>query len=199
MTVYKVFYDLLADLAELFDSEQKSGGHDAALALRTISAKSHTPLPPSHQILSETIQTALSINPHPICDKIKTVLPYIDWHWSGLSDGRIPPEIANNMATAELIGPDGMIFCEKVRVGLFVQSPNLNYVARNHAAEESMIILGGRCYWQKQGEKAQLHETGAIIHHPSNIPHASVTKDDPIIAAWRWTGDIGYDKFHLTG
>lgn len=199
MTLYKVFYDVLSDLADLFDTEEHIGGHQAAQELRAICAKSHTPLLPAKQVLTETITTALKTNPLPIAEKILKALPLIDWHYSGLDDGRIRPEIANNMATAELIGPNGMIFCETLRVGLFAQSANLNYVTRQHAAEETFIMLGGSGYWQSDNSAPELRKAGDIIFHPSNIPHVSITKAEPLIAAWRWTGDIGYDKYILTG
>ncbi len=199
MTLYKVFYDVLADLADLFDAENRIGGHETAQELRAICSKVHTPLLPAHQILTETIKTALSINPLPVAAKITKVMPLIDWHSSGMVDGRIKPEISNHMATAELVGPDGMIYSEHLRVGLFVQSANLNYVTRKHAAEETFIMLGGSAYWQVEDEPPALCKTGDMIYHPSNVAHVSVTKDEPFIAAWRWTGDIRFDQYTLTG
>ncbi len=199
MTLYKVFYDVLADLADLFDGEDHIGGHEAARELRAITKRVHTPLLPAHQVLTKTIQSALSISPLPIAAKIAKAMPLIDWHSSGMVDGRIRSEISDHMATAELVGPDGMIYSEHLRVGLFVQSANLDYVTREHAAEESFIMLGGSAYWHSSASPPRLCKTGDIIFHPSNTSHASVTKDEPFIAAWRWTGDIGYDTYTLTG
>lgn len=199
MTQYKTFYELLGNFADLFDTEQKQGGHDAALALRDISGRSHIPLPPSHNPLGDMVDEALSINPHPLAEKIASLKGLLDWHYSGLSDGRIREDIAKSMVTTELIGPDGMIFCEHVRVGLFAQSANVDYVTRIHAAEETFIILGGEADWKTGEGPVQTRTTGDIIHHPSNIPHVSITHDKPCIALWRWTGDIAYDKYSLTG
>jgi mannose-6-phosphate isomerase-like protein (cupin superfamily) len=199
MTLYKVFYDVLADLADLFDAENRIGGHETAQELRAICKKVHTPLLPAHQVMTKTIQKALSLNPLPISAKIAKVMPLIDWQSSGMVEGRIRPEISDHMATAELVGPDGMIYSEHLRVGLFAQSANLNYVTRKHAAEETFIMLGGSAYWQVEGEQPELGKPGDMIFHPSNTPHASVTRGEPFIAAWRWTGDIGYDQYTLTG
>lgn len=199
MTQYKTFYELLGAFADLFDAEQKQGGHDAAMALRTISGKSHTPLPPAHNPLADMVDTALSIDPHPLAEKIASLKGLLDWHYSGLSDGRIRESIAKSMVTTELIGPDGMIYCEHLRVGLFAQSANVNYVTRIHAAEESFIMLGGAADWQRGDEPARSCTAGDIIHHPSNMPHVSVTHDSPCVAVWRWTGDIAYGEYSLTG
>ncbi len=103
------------------------------------------------------------------------------------------------MATAELIGPDGLFYHPSVRVGLFMQSAGLDYVMRRHVAEETFIMLGGSDYWSCDGSAPVRAETGAMLHHPSNAPHGSRTDDEPLIAAWRWTGDIGWDGYELIG
>jgi len=103
------------------------------------------------------------------------------------------------MAASDLVGPDGMIYSQHLRVGLFVQSANLNYVTRKHAAEESFIMLGGSAYWHTDTNPPKLCHPGDIIYHSSNTPHASITKDEPFIAAWRWTGDIAHNTYTLTG
>jgi hypothetical protein len=199
MTKTKAFYQMLDDLAVLFDVENTHGGNAAADALRSITSKSHLPLPRGHDILPDVEKQALDIDPLPICEHIEHAMPLIDWHHSGLADGRIRPEIANKMATVELIGPDGMIFHDTVRVGLFMQSANLDYVTREHAAEETFIMLCGSGMWSCHNEPLQTRKSGDYIHHPSMAPHVSVTYGDPFIAAWRWTGEIGYDKYSLTG
>jgi len=198
MTLYKAFYEVLTDLADLFDAENRIGGHTTAQELRAISQRSHTPLAPAHSALNETIQTALSLDPHPIAAKIKNIMPLIDWHNTGLDGERIAPDIAGQLAFAELVGPDGMIFSEHLRVGLFVQAANVDYVARVHGAEETLIVLGGKGYWQVGDQKAAQLVAGDTSHHASMTPHRSLTTDSPVIAAWRWSGDIGYDTYSVT-
>ncbi len=199
MTQHKAFYQMLDDLAVLFDVEKSLGGDAAAAALRSITSKSHLPLPKGHDLMPDVEQAALDIDPLPICEHIDQAMPLIDWHYSGLADGRIRPEIAKRMATAELIGPNGMIFHDTVRVGLFMQAANLDYVTREHAAEETFIMLCGEGLWSVNNGPLQKQTSGAYIHHPSMAPHVSVTDAHPFIAAWRWTGEIGYDKYTLTG
>lgn len=198
MTLYKVFYEILADLADMFDAENRIGGHEAAQELRAICSKSHTPLLPAHQVLNDTIELALSLNPLPIAKKIHKIMPLIDWHYSGVDAGATQSQLKKHIATAELIGPDGMIFNDKLRIGLFAQSANINYVTQDHAAEENFIMLGGSGYWQTDAEPT-LKKSGDVIHNPSMTPHVSVTKNEPFIAAWRWSGDIRFEKITLTG
>ena len=199
MTQHKAFYQMLDDLAVLFDVEKTIGGDLAANALRTITNKSHLPLPRGHDLMPDVEQAAMDIDPLPICEHMDMAMPLIDWHYSGLADGRIRPDIARQLATVELIGPDGMILHDTVRVGLFMQSANVDYVTYEHAADETYIMLCGSGSWSSDHSLLQAHAPGDYIHHPAMTPHTSVTLNDPFIAAWRWTGDISYDKYSLTG
>lgn len=194
MTLYKVFYDVLADLADLFDAENRMGGHEAAQELRKIHAKCHTPLLPAHNALPGVVNSVLSLNPHPICAKISKITSLIDWHSSGLTT-----DTQNRVATAELIGPDGMVYNDRVRVGLFVQSAGLKHTPHDHSAEETFIMLGGAGHWQAANTEKTRCQSGDMIHHTADTAHTSITQKQPFIAAWRWSGDIGYDKYTLTG
>lgn len=130
---------------------------------------------------------------------VRAAFDLMDWHYSGLSDGRIRPEIALRMMTTEVIGPDGMFDHPTVRIGLFAQSADVAYVTRKHAAEETFIMLGGAGDWQKGDEPVRGCVVGDVIHHPPMVPHSSRTHDRPLIALWRWTGDISYRAYELTG
>ena len=55
MTQHKAFYQMLDDLAVLFDVEKTIGGDLAANALRTITNKSHLPLPRGHDLMPDVI------------------------------------------------------------------------------------------------------------------------------------------------
>ncbi len=193
------FSDMLRALARLFAGENRPGGDEAAIALNELSARvldlSRPRIP---QVVADGAQ-ALRAGGHRIASATLPALPLIDWHHPGLESGRIRPDIALAMATAELIGPDGMVFHPRVRVGLFIQRAGLDYFTRTHPAEETFVMLGGAGYWTCNGSAPQRHTVGDYIHHPSGAPHASVTLNVPLIAAWRWTGDIAYEGYTLTG
>ncbi|GLQ34848.1 hypothetical protein GCM10007939_11310 [Amylibacter marinus] len=203
MTQYAAFYTMLTNFAALFDTELRIGGDHAASVLRDIGGRSHTPLPPSKHPLDDTCLIALDHNPHPLAVIVSQALPLIDWHSSGLDDGHVPTEIARRVATTELVGPDGMIYHKDLRIGLFVQSAHTKYPERQHSAEECFIMLGGAGHWQNhpyspptpQGQSG----AGDIVFHPPNTAHRSITQDYPMIALWRWTGDISYARYTLAG
>lgn len=197
MTQYKVFYEVLQDLALLFDAEKRAGGHEVAIALKVISVKSHTSLPPPHHANQAMIRLALLSNPHEICTKILQSLPVIDWRYVGSYTEKIPDYIAKNLSISELVGPNGMIYHDKIRVGLVVQAPHTNYTSHNHSAEESLIILGGTGECKVGNALISSCKSGDIIHRPANVPHLCITKNSPMIAAWRWTGDIDYKNYTI--
>ncbi len=190
---------MLTAIAALFAAEGRPGGDEVAATVRDL-VPSITKLPTPRGYDIEThVKTALSLRPHACAAKVSAVLPLIDWHHSGYEDGRIRPEIALHMLTAELIGPTGMIPCAQLRMGLFMQSPHVDYVTRRHLAEETFIMLGGTGYWSTHGGRLSPAGAGDIIFHPSMTPHATVTKAEPLIAAWRWSGDISWGGYELTG
>lgn len=193
------FRQMLAALAALFAAENRPGGTEVAMAVSGALLGPLNLRKTRNPQLSGLAETVLASSPHPVARLIVPALPYVHWHFAGLDDGRIRPDIAKRMLTAELIGPDGVIFDATVRMGLFLQAPGLSYVTRMHAAEETFVMLGGRGWWSTNDRRALARGAGAVIHHPSMTPHASRTRQDPLLAAWRWTGDIGWDGYKLTG
>ncbi len=193
------FAEFLAALAPLFAAESRPGGDAAARALREIAA-TDPPLPATHPDVDLTLLDQL--NEVPISSILAPMLPqltHLNWHYSGLSDGRIREDIARHMLTVEMIGPTGMIPHKELRIGLFFQSKALDYVTREHAAEETFHMLAGQAFWSCGDGPLESHSVGDAIHHPSMAPHKSVTDKSPLLAAWRWTGDIAYEGYALTG
>lgn len=191
--------NLIAALAETFAAEDCPGGDEAAEALLSCLATADGYDVPGHDPIPGLAEATLSHAPGPLADTVRAALPHIHWRFSGLEDGRIRPEIARSMMTCEIIGPTGMIFHATVRVGLFAQSAGLDYVNRCHAAEETFVMIGGEGDWSTGDGPAETRVAPAVIHHPSNVPHRSVTRGHPLLAAWRWTGDIGFEKYKLLG
>lgn len=190
---------LLAELVPLFASEGRDGGTEAATALRSVFDNPVAMNLDPAQPLPGLTSTALAISSHDLAPSILAADPFLLWHASGQADGRIREEISSRIVTCELIGRNGMYFHPTVRVGLFAQTAQTDYVTRQHLAEETFVMLGGQGFWQAGDGPSETKKSGDIIHHPSMMPHASVTTTSPFIAAWRWTGEIGYDGYELTG
>lgn len=191
--------ELLEDLAVLFAKEGREGGDAASEALLQ-AAKNVDPLLADRPNPYEAeLRAGLSLTPEPIVGKILAAMPYIRWGASDLRDGRIPDDLAENMPMCELVGPDGMFHHDTVRTGLWLQTPDMIYGPRAHAAEETFLLLAGEALWSVNEEHSAPQGAGKIVHHPSYIQHTSITKVKSVFAAWRWSGDIGFDKYALQG
>jgi len=78
-----------------------------------------------------------------------------------------------------------------------VQRSNAFYPPHAHAAEETYAMLAGNADWQIDLADWQHFEPGDLIHHPSEAPHATRTSALPILAAWRWSGDISTASYRM--
>ncbi|MCP5088188.1 MAG: hypothetical protein GY952_15455 [Rhodobacteraceae bacterium] len=189
--------DLLQELAVLYGAEGRSGGDAAAAALTRVARElpDNLPLQPTHYEL--VLRTGMAFDPQPLAEKALAALPYIQWGGSDLREDRIPEKLANDMPMCQLVGPDGMFFDAEVRVGLWMQTAGVIYGPRSHAAEETFLLLAGEAEWHAEGRENAIIASGATVHHPSWIAHTTITHHKPVLCAWRWSGEIGFDKYKL--
>lgn len=105
-------------------------------------------------------------------------------------------EMSKNYAFTRLIGPqlfgeDSAIFySDTVTVGFTVQAPNIHYPSHWHPAAECYGVLTGTGRWQVNHEPFTEKPPGTFIYHPTNIPHAMETLDQPMLTVYGWTGAI---------
>ncbi len=193
------FRDLVLAIADLYAAEGRPGGDATAQALRLAAETLRQPGPAAVPPHADQLKRALISSPHPIATLITTALPFIRWQHAGLSDGRIRADVAVQMLTAELIGPTGMIPCDTLRAGLFLQASDVAYNTRSHAAEETYVALTDTGLWSVNHAEPAPRPAGEVIFHPSMAPHATYTGDQPLLALWRWSGDIGWNSYAMAG
>lgn len=183
---------LMMFLAGLYASEGRAGSRETASAL--IEAAT-TPVPLPLQAAPRLAVDALAIDPHPGREVIAAALPFLVWtDASGALPG-LKPDWAAGMLVNELLGPTGQFHHPELRVGLYVQKAGFHYGLRTHPAEETYILLGGRSCWATGQDAPVPRRTGEILHHPSMIPHQTLTREAPVIATWRWSGDVAYEGY----
>lgn len=120
-----------------------------------------------------------------------------DLHWRTAGFGQLPENARNQLAVAELIGPDGMFNTPDIRVGLLIQKDGFHYPWHRHAAEEVYLVLKGTALWAVDHEDPSQKAPRSIILHASQQPHTIVTLKDPICALWGWVGDIGGSSYSV--
>ncbi|MGI9499541.1 MAG: dimethylsulfonioproprionate lyase family protein [Geminicoccaceae bacterium] len=189
------FDQLLSALADIFEQEGREGGSLAATALRDSQSKTYR-------------RTVATCDPGPILEvacalpdasqmttHIIACRPMIDWaNWEG--EG-LHKEISSRLFTTELVGLDGHIPAEQVRVGLLVSDIDTDYPISSHSGEETYLVLAGLADWTVGGTPYVTKPPGTLIHHPAWVPHGRRTNDQPFLGAWRWSGDLDVSSFSV--
>jgi quercetin dioxygenase-like cupin family protein len=109
-----------------------------------------------------------------------------------------PPAFLRNYGWCELIGTTGEVPSEQLACGFLLLGPHTLYPRHHHEAEEIYIPLTGTASWEKGDEGWRVQPPGAVIHHPSNIPHAMRTADAALVALYLWRSDNLHQKAQLT-
>lgn len=152
------------------------------------------------------VQGELRAGSHPVSELLNGVLPSrngsvadvltafhplfaaLPWRY-----GYVPrpdfPGLENRMAWAELVGPLAPFHSDKICLGITFIGAHTCYPEHTHPAVESYYVLSGTAHWTAAGVTQQ-REPGSLILHPSNITHVMETGDEPLIAAYTWSGDI---------
>lgn len=99
----------------------------------------------------------------------------------------------------ELLGPEGLIKFDGLRLGLYGMLPNFEYGVRTHPAEEVFLMLAGEAHW-KRGDKAyEPLGPGGRSLHPSMLPHANKTENSSFMSIYVWRGDVSTDGYKYQG
>jgi quercetin dioxygenase-like cupin family protein len=194
-TAPPAYSKLLSEMARLFCAEDTPDAIQTAKVLRA-AAKDPPPPPAQPFRLDARIRTILRQATHPVSVLIRDALPLLQWEATSILDAQIPGDVSQVFAVVALIGPGGLIDHPRLRAGLFVQVENAYYPLHCHAAAETYILLQGHADWTA-GKTTASFGPGAVIHHPPFIPHALRTRDQPVVALWRWGGDISVESYSM--
>ena len=134
---------------------------------------------------------------HPVCQLIAGA----PFHWipPQTSDSPLYVEHSHFKAHVELIGPDGIVRSDGIRLGLYGVLPGNEYGIRTHPAEEVFVMLAGKAYWKRGDSPYLLHGSGERSHHPSMLPHATKSGDSAFMSIYVWHGDISTDGYSYAG
>ena len=134
---------------------------------------------------------------HPLCGDI-IEMPF-DWR---------PPETSKNSlyikhsifkSHVELVGPDGLVRSDLVRLGLYGMLPDSEYGIRTHPAEEIYIMLAGECFWKRGDAPYICERSNGRSYHPSFMPHASKTEGQAFMSVYAWVGDLSTNAYKYSG
>lgn len=118
-----------------------------------------------------------------------------DLPWSAVARELCPGSFADGHAFIELLGPDGLLTVERVRMGLFLLAPRVVYPAHAHDAEELYLILAGTGAWQLSDAAFKTKDPGDLVHIAPGQPHAIEVGGRGVLTLWAWRGEIGFESY----
>jgi hypothetical protein len=186
---------LFEGLADAFDSDL-SIERIAARALRAADTSKAREFEPSdlHVSIRSVMQAS---NAAPVCATIlATPLP-----WAPPNTSDDPDYVSHNSVkySVELLGPEGLVSSDEVRLGLYGYVPHAAYGERTHPAEEVFLMLAGEAWWMRDNAPYLLHGPGERSYHPSMMPHGTRSGQSAFMSAYVWTGDISTENYAFTG
>lgn len=107
------------------------------------------------------------------------------------SDGVVPDAMLDAYGFAEIIGARGPFISERVRAGIALWGPGIDYPRHQHRAEEVYILLSGSARFQLGNRAVAKHHAGDAVFVESNLPHAFSSGDQGLAVCYLWqAGDL---------
>ena len=185
------FARLMAETADLFRREGRVEGEACADAF------AHVPFPTRYPTINLTpILSALADATTPAAKTLRDACEFLPWELNSTSIFGASDSIEDVYFVVRLIGPGCLLHSDTILAGYFLQLPGIYYPLHSHAAAETYVILGGEADWTSDMDIFRFG-AGAMIYHPPYLPHAMRTFEQPLIAAWRWSGNIDADTYRF--
>ncbi|MEM7430101.1 MAG: dimethylsulfonioproprionate lyase family protein [Pseudomonadota bacterium] len=110
------------------------------------------------------------------------------------ADNVVGDDMLAGYGFAEVIGKHGPFVSERVRSGIGVWGPGIDYPSHRHAAEEVYVILGGAAEFRMDEEPASetfVKRAGESVYVRSMRTHAFRTLAEPLCVFYIWqAGDL---------
>jgi hypothetical protein len=94
-------------------------------------------------------------------------------------------------------GPPALIKDSEIAFGLMLLGPKTHYPLHHHPADELYYTVTGPSFWRAGRDPWGSRGTGEIIHHPSWMPHATLSGDRPLVLLYIWKGDLETDAVFI--
>ena len=127
-----------------------------------------------------------------LCTAANAIFDHLHWKINKNYIGIFPSRFFDNEAFVEMIGPNGLLLCDEVRVGFLILGEDIYYPSHHHEATELYHPVSGTGLWQ-QGEGDEVSKPPATpIYHEEWENHAMRTTN-PCLNLWSWAGEIGQE------
>ena len=107
------------------------------------------------------------------------------------ADSVVGDDMLSNYGYAEIIGKQGPFVSTRMRAGIGVYGPHLDYPLHRHQAEEIYVVLAGSAFFSRGDDAPALRKPGDVLYHAPHMPHGLRTADKPLVLAYLWqNGDL---------
>jgi len=106
-------------------------------------------------------------------------------------EGLVPDDMLAGYAFAEIIGQQGPFVSERIRAGIGIWGPHIDYPRHQHTAEEIYVVLAGCAEFKVGSARKTLRGTSEVVYVESNTPHGFRTTDQGLVVYYLWqSGDL---------
>lgn len=139
--------------------------------------------------LPQCLGEAMLLDPD-LAAAIAAIEDALQWRQSAsYTDDVLGEGFSDNYGWAEIIGPNGFFPGDDFLLGLLMLGPNRHYRDHFHPAPELYWPLTPESRWSIHGGPFAEVPPGATIWHPPMAMHATITREQPLLAVWSWTRD----------
>ncbi len=117
-----------------------------------------------------------------IIKSVKELAPDLEWYIKKAACLETHGE-TTEYVNANIIGERGVIYDDKLTVGLTVMPPNIQYPEHQHVAEEFYLVLSDG-QWNKHSGEWEDRKLGDYVYNESNIVHSTRSGDKPLVTLW---------------
>lgn len=112
-------------------------------------------------------------------------------HWEQAytdADDAVGEHMLSTYGYAEIIGKQGPFLSTRVRAGIAVYGPWIDYPPHRHLAEEIYVVLAGTAAFRLGDNEPATRTPGEVIHHPPRMSHGLHTAEIPLVIFYLWKG-----------
>ena len=107
------------------------------------------------------------------------------------ADRLVPQAMLDGYAFTEIIGQRGPFVSRRVRAGIGVWGPGIDYPRHHHAAEETYALLAGSAEFRVGDAPPATCRAEEVVYVAPHTPHGFRTGDEILVVYYLWqAGDL---------
>ena len=107
------------------------------------------------------------------------------------SDRLVPDAMLDGYAFAEIIGQRGPFVSRRIRAGIGIWGPGIDYPRHHHAAEEIYALLAGSAEFHVGDTPPATRRADDVVYVDPDTPHGFRTGDEILVVYYLWqAGDL---------